>query len=274
MPFRPRSGFPRYVSAADKRARVEAAAARLGKQLRGGGGAQPIRIEGRAITTTFWGTAWCDNLESYADLAYRLERGRSYVRGGAVVHLDIQTGRIEARVAGTRLYKIAIAISPLPAARWQRIARAATGRIASLVGMLRGELPAEVLEAVTDRERGLFPRPGEMQMSCDCPDHAGLCKHLAATLYGVGVRLDTRPDLLFLLRGRDPAQLVDQATSNLAGRAPAAARGASALPGGLADLGALFGIELAEVPGPEAAPAAERAPRRKGKGKRARRTSA
>jgi hypothetical protein len=269
MAFRPRDRFPRYVSAAEKRARVEAAAARLGKQL-SGGATQPIRIEGRAITTTFWGTAWCDNLESYADLAYRLDRGRNYVRGGAVVHLDIQTGRIEARVAGTHLYQVAIVIAKLAPARWRHIARAATGRIGSLVGLLRGELPDEVLRAVTDREQGLFPRPDEMKMTCDCPDHASLCKHLAASLYGVGVRLDTRPELLFQLRGHDAAELVDQATLGLATGAGAAppATGTTALPGGLADLSALFGIDLADAPDEAPASAARRRPRPRQKGRR------
>jgi uncharacterized Zn finger protein len=240
------SRFPRHVSAAEKRARIEAASARLGKQLPGGQ-AQPIRLDGRTITSTFWGNAWCENLQSYADLAYRLDRGRNYLRTGAVVDLRIEAGRIQARVAGTRLYKIQIAIAAIEARRWQRIARASTGRIGSLVGLLRGELPDEVMQAVTDREQGLFPKPAEMQMTCDCPDRASLCKHLAATLYGVGVRLDTRPELLFLLRGVYAQDLVEQATAGLAGGA-AAAPVANTLAGGLDDLAALFGIELSEAP--------------------------
>ena len=236
------SKFPAYVSAADKRARVAAAAARLQTKK---SSPDAIRIEGRQITTTFWGRAWCDNLQSYADFAHRLERGRSYVRGGAVVDLKIAAGQITARVAGTRLYKVEITMAPLARKRWHELARACTGRIGSLVALLRGEIPDEVMRAVTDRTGGLFPAPDELDLSCDCPDHAGLCKHIAASLYGVGARFDQSPELLFLLRGVDAKDLIEQASARLgrAGKTSAATLAAST-----SDLAALFGIELTDVP--------------------------
>jgi uncharacterized Zn finger protein len=244
MPPRRWSGFPRHASAEEKRARVEAAAARLGKRP---GGSDPVHIEGRDITRTFWGQAWCQNLQSYADLAYRLDRGRNYVRSGAVVDLKIAAGEVTARVAGTRLYKVHIGIAPIADRHWQRVVRASTGRIGSLVGLLRGELPDEVLRVVTDREQGLFPRPSEMQMSCDCPDQASLCKHLAASLYGVGARLDDRPELLFVLRGVRAEDLVEHAAAGLSAT-PGRSSSAAKLPGGVKQLGELFGIELVDAP--------------------------
>jgi hypothetical protein len=244
MPPRRWSGFPRHATAEERRARVAAAAARLGKHP---GGADPVRIEGKAITRTFWGDAWCQNLQSYADLAYRLDRGRNYVRSGAVVDLKIAAGEVTARVAGTRLYQVRLGITPIAARHWQKLVRGSTGRIGSLVGLLRGELPDEVLRVVTDREQGLFPKPVEMRMSCDCPDQASLCKHLAATLYGVGARLDDKPELLFVLRGVRADDLVERAAAGLSatpGRSSAAAK----LPGGVKQLGELFGIELVDTP--------------------------
>lgn len=238
------SGFPRHVSAAEKRARIEAAVARLGKRAHG---AEPVRIEGKAITRTFWGQAWCQNLQSYADLAYRLDRGRNYVRSGAVVDLKIAAGEVTARVAGTRLYKVRVGIDPIADRHWQQVVKASTGRIGSLVGLLRGELPDEVLRVVTDREQGLFPKPAEMQMSCDCPDQASLCKHLAATLYGVGARLDDRPELLFVLRGVRAEDLVEHAAAGLSAR-PGRSSNVARLPGGVKQLGDLFGIELVDAP--------------------------
>ena len=274
MPSRFRGSFPKHATAADKRARVEAAMARLGKQPAGHDPIRPGDLPARAITTTFWGKAWCENLQAYADLAYRLDRGRSYVRSGAVVDLKIDAGQIQARVAGTRLYKVQIAIRPLAPQRWRELARSCTGRIGSLVALLRGQLPDEVMLAVTDRATGLFPKPTEMDLHCDCPDEASLCKHLAATLYGIGARLDNRPELLFLLRGVDPKDLVEQATAGLAS-APAAAT--PALSAGLADLGALFGIELADEPMPEpareTAPKVEHSPTRKPQRKPTRKTT-
>jgi uncharacterized Zn finger protein len=242
------SAYPPYVSAAEKRARAAAAVKLLTRQAgKKGRRPEPIVLEGRKIATTFWGRAWCDNLESYADFAYRLERGRSYVRSGAVVDLRIAAGKIEARVSGSELYQVAISIARLRAPRWKAIAARCGGAVGGLVSLLRGKLPDQVMSAVTDRKAGLFPDPRHIEMSCTCPDAASVCKHVAASLYGVGARLDARPELLFELRGVDPQDLIQQAAQELVG----AARGASpAMPDG-GDLGALFGIELAA----EAAPA-------------------
>ena len=245
MPRRRWSGFPSYVSAADRRARALLAASRL--KNRTGEALNPIQVAGRAIVSTFWAQSWCQNLESYADFAHRLERGRSYARSGAVLDLKIAAGRIDARVSGTSLYSVEIEIARLPAARWKTLARTCTGRIGSLVGLLRGEIPDDVMRTVTDRAEGLFPEPGQLSIRCSCPDRATVCKHVAATLYGVGVRLDSRPELLFVLRGVDPQDLVEQASQGLAA-APRAA--AATLDTTSLDLASLFGIDLEPSPPP------------------------
>jgi uncharacterized Zn finger protein len=242
MAYRDSWGFAPYVTVAQKRARAAAAVARLRKQAgKKGRAPEPVTITGRRIATTFWGRAWCDNLESYADFAYRLDRGRSYVRAGAVVDLKIEAGEIEARVSGSDLYEIEISIDRLAAARWKKLAGACGGRVRSLVGLLRGQLPDEVMRAVTDRKEGLFPDPRQLRMQCSCPDWAGVCKHVAASLYGVGARLDARPELLFHLRGVDPQELIEHAADALT---TAGQRAPAALEADGADLGALFGIEL------------------------------
>jgi uncharacterized Zn finger protein len=169
---------------------------------------EPVAIAGRAIATTFWGKAWCTHLESLSDFANRLPRGRTYARRGAVLHLGIASGRILAKVQGRELYDIEIDISKLKAPRWAKVVAKCTGSIDSLVELLRGKLSDSVMQAVTNIETGLFPAASEIRMSCSCPDWAGLCKHLAAVLYGVGARLDNRPELLFTLRGVDPSELV------------------------------------------------------------------
>jgi uncharacterized Zn finger protein len=200
-------GFPRYISAAAKRAeaaRRAAALRRKGERL------DPVRIEGSAIARTFWGRAWCSHLESHSDFANRLPRGRSYVRNGSVCDLRIEAGRVVARVVGNDLYEVEIAIKKLPAARWAAIRRKCAGGIATLIDLLQGRLSAAVMKIITDRENGMFPRPAEIEMTCSCPDWATMCKHVAATLYGVGARLDDRPELLFVLRGVDKEELVGE----------------------------------------------------------------
>jgi uncharacterized Zn finger protein len=202
----------------------------------------PVTLEGRKIAQTFWGQAWCTNLERYSDFASRLPRGRTYVRNGSVVDLRIEPGRIAARVAGSELYAVDIAIRALAPARWKALKKACTGKIGSLVSLLRGELSGEVLEVLT-RPAGLFPEPREIDMSCSCPDVAGLCKHLAATLYGVGARLDTRPELFFVLRRVDQAELVSAAAGSAA---PAAPRGRGRKRIARSKLSSVFGIEIDE----------------------------
>ncbi|HEY4157427.1 MAG TPA: SWIM zinc finger family protein [Polyangiaceae bacterium] len=187
---------------------MKKAAATVAKMKKQGHAIEPVAIAGRAIATTFWGKAWCGHLESLSDFENRLPRGRTYVRRGAVIHLALDSGRILAKVQGSSLYSIEIGIAKLKPQRWAKVVAKCTGGIDSLVELLRGRLSESVMQAVTNVETGLFPAASEIRMSCSCPDWAGLCKHLAAVLYGIGARLDSRPELLFTLRGVDPSELV------------------------------------------------------------------
>lgn len=246
-----------YVPVAERRRRAARAMAKLAKK---GHPVAPVVIEGRNIAETFWGKAWCDNLERYSDFANRLPRGRTYVRNGSVVDLQIEAGRIEARVSGSELYRVALAITPLAKTRWREICRDCAGAVESLVELLQGRFAKGVMERLCRQETGLFPSPREIELSCSCPDWASMCKHVAAVLYGVGARLDTRPELLFRLRQVDEKALVAQAGKDL----PLAAKGPAAgkvLAEG--DLSSMFGLEMAAVTEPaapkrKAAPAAPR----------------
>lgn len=195
-----------YVPVAERRRR----AMRKMKSLRKKGvDVQPIQIEGRKIAKTFWGQAWCDHLESFSDYENRLPRGRTYVRNGSVCHLAISKGKIKAKVAGSSLYNIRIKINTLPGKKWKAVKRQCGGQIGSLIELLQGSLSDNVMQVVTDRKNGLFPLPDEISLDCDCPDWAVMCKHVAAVLYGVGARLDEKPELLFKLRGVDHEELID-----------------------------------------------------------------
>lgn len=150
----------------------------------------PIIVEGRQIAKSWWGMAWCKNIEQYADYASRIERGKRYVRSGAVVDLQIVKGKVKARVQGTRKtpYKVEINISPLKEED--------------------GQFP-ESLKEIFLSENGLFPSQREISFNCSCPDWALMCKHVAAVLYGIGTKLDENPFLFFELRGIDVNKLVD-----------------------------------------------------------------
>jgi uncharacterized Zn finger protein len=244
--------FRPYVPVAQRRAR---AAREVAKRTKKGQSVSPVNIEGKAIVSTFWGKAWCTNLESYSDFANRLPRGRTYVRNGSVVDLKIEKGRIKALVSGSELYEVEIEISALPKKQWQALKEQCAGKIGTLVELLQGKLSKAVMETVTDREQGLFPKPKEIEMTCSCPDYAGMCKHIAATMYGVGNRLDSSPELLFTLRCVDHMELIEQAI-------PAAPlEGKSSAPAIATDeLEAIFGIEIGDAPVTHTAPETQNKP--------------
>ena len=176
---------------------------------------RPVRIEGRAIARSFWGKRWCAHLESFSDYANRLPRGRTYARSGAIWHLEIHAGLHRSHgPSGSRArpYQVAIRVKRLPAATWKAIRSACSGQIGSILELLRGSLSDHVMAVVSDPERGLFPQPRQIELACSCPDWATMCKHVAAVLYGVGNRLDDSPELLFRLRGVDPAELIGAET--------------------------------------------------------------
>jgi uncharacterized Zn finger protein len=238
-----------YVSAAQRRAKAERAAIKLTK---GGRTLSPVKIVGRAMATTFWGKAWCDNLEAYSDFANRLPRGRTYARNGSVLDLQIEAGRIKALVSGSDLYKVTIDIAVHPAAAWKGLKSRCAGQIGSLVELLQGRLSKGVMDLVTERNGGLFPKPAEIKINCSCPDWAGLCKHAAAVLYGVGARFDNQPELLFTLRKVDHLELIGEAGSPEA-FVKTASKGKKVL--AEAELADVFGIEIAGSTLPIAPPA-------------------
>lgn len=248
------SGFAPYVPVAERRRKAEAMAQKMAKD---GRKLEPVRIAGRAIATTFWGKEWCDNLASYSDYSNRLPRGRTYVGNGSVIDLQITTGKVKALVQGSSLYKVEVTIAALDGASWAAFKKRCAGQISSLLDLLQGRLDKGVLQEITRRPDGLFPAPKEMKLSCSCPDGASMCKHVAATLYGVGARLDGKPELFFTLRGADMEELITAASRSAA--AAGAAPAADGLDAG--DLSAIFGVEIetAAAPVPARKPPSKKA---------------
>ena len=186
-----------------------ASAEKKGKRL------EPVVIQGRNIAKSWWGRAWCNNLERYADYESRLGRGKRYVKTGAVIDLNISKGRIQAKVQGSRKtpYKVEIRISPLSEERCQEILQTCGKRVETLEKLLAGDFPEELKELFTQRG-GLFPSSREISFSCSCPDWALMCKHVAAVLYGIGARLDENPSLFFELRGIEMGRFIDVAIAS------------------------------------------------------------
>lgn len=231
------SDWRRYVSMPERRrnsARKLAALRKAGRE------AAPVEITGRKIARTFWGEAWCQNLEAYSDYANRLPRGRTYVRNGSVIDLRIEAGTIRALVSGSEIYVVEIRVDTLPKKRWGTVKSECAGKIDSIVELLQGSISKGVMEIVTRKGKGLFPSPSEIRLSCSCPDWATMCKHVAATLYGIGARLDREPETLFALRGVDPSEMIAAAVE----RVPTRRRPQRGRTLEESELSSVFGIEL------------------------------
>ena len=204
-------GWPKYVSVAERRKKARKTIAKLTKK---GAKFNPVTINGKTIANTFWGKSWCKNLESYSDFANRLPRGRTYVRNGSVVDLNIKPGKISAIVFGSDMYNIEIEIAALSKQQWSTIIKECSGKIDSLLELLQGKFSKSVMEIITRPRSGLFPHPKEIKLSCSCPDYANMCKHVAAVLYGIGARLDQEPTALFELRKVDHTDLITAASTD------------------------------------------------------------
>ncbi|MDP2845603.1 MAG: hypothetical protein Q8N79_05970, partial [Candidatus Methanoperedens sp.] len=204
------SGFPPYVSVGEKRVKAERKLIQLKKK---NPGITPLIVQGAKLAHSWWGKAWNLNLEKYADYSNRIGRGRSYIRNGFVLDFKINSGEVTALVQGTRArpYKVAIKINPLDKKAWNEIKKECEGKIESLQELIEGRVPEELREIFTANGTGLFPSPKEIKFSCSCPDWASMCKHVAATLYGVGVKLDQDPKLFFKLRNAEMDDLITKA---------------------------------------------------------------
>src|SRR5258708_25940428 len=249
-------GFRPYVPVAERQAEARRKMEKLKKK---GQTISPVTIAGRTIAGTFWGKAWWENLERYSDYSNRLPRGRTYVRNGSVIDLQIGPGQVKAMVSGSSIYNVTIKVTPVGKARWKSICQDCSGAIDSLVELLQGRLSKGVMERICHQTHGLFPSPKEINLSCSCPDWADMCKPVAAVLYGVGARLDQQPELLFRLNNVDEKELIASAGKALpmTGKGPAA-RALNANE----DLAELFGLDIAQSTDASPAIAAAARPKR------------
>jgi uncharacterized Zn finger protein len=249
-------GYPPYVSVAERRAKAEKI---IAKAKKAGANYAPIEAYRGAIAKTFWGKAWCDNLQAYSDYDNRLPRGATYVRNGSVIDLQIKANTVQALVMGSNLYSVDVHITQVPKAQWQAICTDCASSIDTLVDLLQGKLAKPVMERICKPLTGLFPSPKEIRFTCNCPDSAGMCKHIAAVMYGVGARLDQQPDMLFTLRQVQAKDLVAQAGSGLPTKGTGPSTGRVLDDSALADV---FGLEMDDAelaPKAKSKPATERA---------------
>ncbi len=218
-------------------AELEALAAGRLEQLQAEGQeCRPVVNRTRALAKNFWGKAWMRQLARCESSGFALAPGRSLLRHGCVLDLQLAPGLIRAKVSAWRLEEVQLRLAPLDEERQEALIRHCQGRIDSLVSLLEGRLDAALLAPLCDADEGLLPQPADWSMGCTCADWAEPCPHAAAAIYATGCLIDAEPALLFTLRGLDPARLMEGTP------APAAEADFDG-----EALGRLFGIEL-DVP--------------------------
>jgi uncharacterized Zn finger protein len=163
--------------------------------------------------TTWWGQHWIEALENVLrGDANRLARGRSYARAGRTHDLVIETGKVSARVTGSRAvpYQIGIQLRRLDGAAWKKAIAAMAEKAQFSAELLAGQMPRDIDDVFHAAGASLFPEErADLVTSCTCPDWGDPCKHVAATHYVLGEALDRDPFLLFELRGKTKEQVLD-----------------------------------------------------------------
>ncbi len=173
--------------------------------------AHGIKAQSKQFGKTWWASRWLDALYKLIDPA-RLQRGRSYARSGQVLNLDIQPGRVDARVQGSRPqpYKVWLKIKPLSEQDWKRVAEQMAGQAIFAAKLLAGEMPQNIEEAFTAARVTLFPiKRDDLETECSCPDWSNPCKHIAAVYLLLGEQFDADPFLLFRLRGKSKNEIME-----------------------------------------------------------------
>jgi uncharacterized Zn finger protein len=163
-----------------------------------------------AIGETWWSKRWISVLESF-NMGTRLTRGRSYARQGQVVSIDVELGKVKAKVQGSmpKPYNVKIALQPLSDQDWEKVIEAMASQALFAAKLLAGEMPQNIEEAFGAVHLSLFPTSlKDLDTDCSCPDYANPCKHIAAVYYLLAERFDEDPFLLFKLRGRTKEQII------------------------------------------------------------------
>ncbi|HWG44442.1 MAG TPA: SWIM zinc finger family protein [Gemmataceae bacterium] len=175
-----------------------------------------------AFGQSWWAKRWIAVLESF-DIGARLGRGRSYARNGQVLAIDVNKGKVTAKVQGSssQPYKVAIAVQELSAKQWDQLVRALSGQALFVAKLLAGEMPQDIEQVFTDAKLSLFPeKSGDLTTECSCPDWSNPCKHVAAVYYLLGEEFDRDPFLLFQLRGLGREELLKRLSRGAPASAP------------------------------------------------------
>ena len=159
----------------------------------------------------WWVERWLELLDKYR-FKKRLERARIYARQGNVLSIDFQEQKVFAKVQGTETepYQLSIFLEPFTDEEWDYVIESMSQKAIFSAKLLAGEMPRNIEEVFTANGLSLFPFTLEdVRSRCSCPDKANPCKHIGAVYYLLGDRFGEDPFVLFQLRGRSKAQIIE-----------------------------------------------------------------
>ena len=159
----------------------------------------------------WWVEQWMELINSYR-FKKRLERAWAYAREGHVTSIRFEGRRVHARVQGTDKdpYKVKLWLDVLKDEDWRYVLEALTMKARWSAQLLAGIMPADIERAFAASGRRLFPfKLQEVRSECSCPDKANPCKHISAVYFLMGERFSEDPFVLFQLRGRTRAKLLE-----------------------------------------------------------------
>ncbi|WP_414578249.1 SWIM zinc finger family protein [Anabaena sp. CCY 9402-a] len=181
------------------------------------------------FSRTWWGDRFIKALEDFTDDS-RLQRGRSYARGGKVKSFAIDKNIITAQVRGSvnpyfgvykePTYNIVIEITPIAKTRWNEAIKSLSSKASIVSRLLLNEVPENIEENFSQMGLHLLPHSSkDFKTKCSCPDYANPCKHIAGVYYLVASQLDNNPFLLFELRGLSKVELQAKLADSSLGKA-------------------------------------------------------
>jgi uncharacterized Zn finger protein len=178
------------------------------RQVKGG-----IRAQSKRGTfgESWWARRWGTVLESF-EIGARLNRGRNYARSGQVLSIEIEKGRVKAKVQGSRPkpYEVTIQIKTIPLGGWQKLATGLSRQAIFLAKLFAGEMPQDIEKVFRSTGLSVFPeRLKDLKTDCSCPDWSNPCKHIAAVYFLLGEEFDRDPFLIFKLRGMGRDELIN-----------------------------------------------------------------
>ena len=159
----------------------------------------------------WWVQQWMELINGYR-FKKRLERAWGYAREGNVTSIRFEGRRVHARVQGTgeEPYKVKLWLDVLNDEDWAYVLEALTQKARWSAQLLAGIMPVDIERAFAASGKRLFPfKLQEVRSECSCPDKANPCKHISAVYFLMGDRFSEDPFVLFQLRGRNRAKLLE-----------------------------------------------------------------